>query len=241
MSKGMTKEELRAPDAFISVTERAMNWIYERRQIALLAFVVVFVGSLVYLGVDQFNQYQNKKVAEIVYKAEKPLRSYLISLVGTKDKAATIDETQFKPLFEEWQKAIDAHPSSRASLISFMNMTQLLREKGQLDTVKSMTEQLKPSLSKSDFLWALWRFQKAGIFVETGETDKAISSLQEITKEKDANWLHGEALLRMGMIYEKTNKDLAIQTYEKILSEHGQTSAAPTARRLLDQIKQKNG
>lgn len=241
MSKGMTKEELRAPDVFISVTERIMNWIYERRQIAALILFVLILGGVGYASWQQYSLYQNKKTTEIVYKAEKPLRSYLIALVGTADKPGVVNEAEFKPLVESWQTVLLQNKSKKPALVSFMNMTQLLREKGQIEIVKNLTEQMQPSLSKSDFLWALWRFQKAGIFAEVGETDKAISSLQEITKEKEAGWLQGEALLRMGMIYEKTNKDQAIAAYEKVLSEHGKTSAAQTAKRLLDQIKQKNG
>lgn len=237
----MSKEELRTPDVFISYAEKILRWIYERRQIVFSVVVIVLIGSAAYLGWQQFATYQNKKAAEAIYKEEKPLRSYLIALIGTPGKPATVNETDLKPLVEKWQKVLGENKSKRASIISFMNMTQLLREKGQLETVKSMTESLNPSLSKSDFLWGLWRFQKAGLFTEVGDNDKAISALQEIAKEKEAGWLHGEALLRLGMIYEKTDKNQAIVTYEKILSEHGQTAAAAQARRLLDQIKQKNG
>ena len=237
----MSKEELRTPDAFLSYVEKAFHWIFERRHIVFTVAFALLLGSAAYLGWQQFSAYQNKKAAEAIYKKEKPLRSYLVALIGTANKPAQADEATLKPLVEKWQKALEENKSKRAAIISFMNMTQLLREKGQLDTVKSMTESLNPSLSKSDFLWGLWRFQKAGLFSEVGETDKAISSLQEITKEKEAAWLHGEALLRLGMIYEKTDKNQAVVTYEKILSEHGQTAAAAQARRLLDQIKQKNG
>ena len=236
----LSKEELRAPDAFVSYTEKAMQWMYERRQIVFTLVLLAFLGSAGYVGWQQFELYQNKKAAEAIYKEEKPLRTYLVNLVGVAGKPATVNEAELRPLVEKWQKALNENKSKRASIISFMNMTQLLRERGQLETVKSMTESLNPPLAKTDFLWALWRFQKAGVFTEVGENDKAISSLQEITKEKEAGWLHGEALLRLGMIYEKTDKNQAIATYEKILAEHGQTAAAATARRLLDQIKQTN-
>lgn len=240
MSKGMTKEELRAPDAFISYSDKILKFILDYKHIVISVVLVIFTGSLGYLGWQQYESYQNRKATEAIYKDEKPLRSYLTGLIDSAGKAKTIDEAELKPLVEKWQAALNANKQRRAAVISFMNMTQLLREKGQLEIVKSMTENMNPPLSKKDFLWALWRFQKAGIFVEAGENDKAVASLQEITKEKQADWLHGEALLRLGMIYEKTDKNQAIQTYEKILAEHGQTSAAATAKRLLDQIKQKN-
>lgn len=238
---GLSKEELRSPDAFVAYVEKAMHWLYERRQIAAAIVLVLFIGSAAYLGWQQFEVYQNKKAAEAIFKDEKPLRAYLVNLVGTPTKPAVVSEADLKPLVEKWQKALNDNKGQRAAIISFMNMTQLLREKGQLETVRAMTETLNPSLKKSDFLWALWRFQKAGVFSETGENDKAIASLQEIIKEKQANWLHGEALVRLGMIYEKTDKNQAMAAYEKVLAEHSQTAAAAMARRLLDQIKQKNG
>lgn len=262
MSEKIDKEELKAPDAFVSTTEKFFKWIEDHFQLIGMLLGAVLVVSLSWIG---FNYYESKKeqqAADLIYAAEAELRvaetrvrderaKKLESLAGGKKAAKSAEirppdyKTDFAPAVVKIKTQIQAHQKTKAALISALNLSYFLMQQEQYPEALAVLDLPTYKPSANDVLNGFWLMHRGLTYLENEKPDEAIAAYESVVKATGLKAFHPEALLKLGVAFElKGNPAKARESYERLTREFPKTEASSSAHqylRLLDLNQSQQG
>lgn len=259
MSKKFDKEELReikGPDAFVATSERILDWIARNALLVFGAAGLVVVGVAAWLGMNYLNYLKEQKAVDAIYSAESELKKAETKVREDRAKAmqealdpkkgksaatpqAPVDFAKdYAPLVEPVKAAIQSHSSTRAAVVSALNLSYFLMQQKQFAAALEVLSLPSFRPGNSDVVSGFWHMHRGLTLIENQKPEDAIQVYKEVVAANELKAFHPEALLKLGVAYEaKGEPNLAKENYEKLTREFPNTEASTSAQqylRLLD-------
>lgn len=253
------EKEAKTPDAFLTTSDHLLKWAEKHGRLIGSLAALLFFGGLIWTGVGQVRNYKEKTATREIYIAEQLLikkqeevakkeakvrEDFAKAQEGKKqkDKAAlpAIPPVDFSANYEAAARAIelavDAHRDTEAAAAAALRLSSLYRDFKKVQEAEGILARIK--LSESNFLYPLIEMQKATLAMEAGDYNRAQTGFEQLSRNKAAEFLQAEALLKQGLCLEKLEqKDRAKEIYNRLSTEFPESQASRTAKgylRLLD-------
>lgn len=252
-NKKQSEIDARTPDAFLTLSDKLLKWVEDNAIIIGGVVTLALVVGLGMLAYDQWTNYSERKAAGRIYEAEAVLnqkREEQSKLESNRleemakniaDKKANVKKPEptkvdFEATFAgpaaAYEKAILADKNSQAASIAAINLAGFYLTNNKTELAASLLEQVGGGGSGT--LKALLQAQRATLAMEKGDYEKAIGEFDQIVKNKEVDFLHSIALLKIGVCYERLQQtDRAKETYIRVSTEFGDTESARTAKGYL--------
>ncbi len=257
MSKKDFKDQVKAPDAFISTSTRVLNWI-EKHARAVVAVVVL--ACLVGAGLTGYSYWQSSvesRAAEAIYKYEAELKAVEARIreergelmremskkkSNPKDPIRPVDyEKDYAQIVGKLKNEIKAHRKTRTALISALNLSYFLVQQKRFEEALEVISIPSFEPSRSDLLAGFTLMHKGLVLIENGKADEAIETYQRLLDSSALKAFHSEALLKQGIAWElKGDLAKAKDTYENVARSYPNTDASTSASQFLRLLELKS-
>jgi predicted negative regulator of RcsB-dependent stress response len=267
VSAKMDKEMLKNTDIFISTSDKIFEFIERHFKTFTAILCLILVIAIGYVGYGYVLSSQERHAAEALYQPEAALKKVfsdrsearskkMLDLANSKalDKAkiAKLEDVQpidyskdYAPLVDKVKTEIANHASTKAAMVSALNLAFFLLEQKQFSEALAVLDLPKYQPGKGDTLEGFWLMHRGLVYLENQKPDEALAAYQTVVNSPALKVFHPESLLKLGVCYDlKGNNDKARETFEKLGREFPETEASATAQqylRLLDLKSQKAG
>ncbi len=229
---------------FITKSNLWVQKYFKYISFALLAGILAIGLSFLYF---YWQKKENKTASTLLYQAKKELAQAeqkaggdtlsfdnTQNFFGQTKKAKYTAElntqvNQYINLIKQWI-------SKPAGLSAVAEMAYFLHQYGKHKEALSLLNIANP-YKKKNLIGFLIAFQSGTYFMDQGEYEKAIKNFQFITKEKKAEWLWPDTLLKMALVYEKQNKtDQARKIYRRIKTDFSDSQISDIAMQYMNAL-----
>ncbi len=185
------KELLKGPDEFLTVSERAVIFIREHLRQFQYVGVAIAALILIYLGINGYLRYINKK-------GQQAYNSAYYSLVKTLNEDA--DQEGLEKSRELFQKVIDDYGFSKVSRLAAPEIANIkFREKKYDEAIALYREYMKEVPEKSPYE-TLAKLALSACYEAKGEFSAAVDLLKEILSET-GDFFKEQAMLALARVY----------------------------------------
>lgn len=258
------EKELRKPDAFLQKLNNAYQWALGHTTtilVALAVFAVVGIGTSIWGYFHEKNEAEwqekyagiEKRLLDVRQKFDEAEQKSQLQAAKKDPKAEAVTGLPTGDLAKDYgtipadlEALINAAPKTRAAEMAALNLAELQVRHGQNDLAMATLEKVNQNDGTSDLVSALVVNSKANLRADKGDCAGALTLWEKIVRNSNANFLHDESRLRMGLCYETMN-DLAKaeQVYTELATKDIQggrdldSTAAKDAERYLRLLKVK--
>ena len=214
------KELLKAPDEFLTFSEKAYNYISEHARHFIIGIITVLVLVVLVIGIQWYRQNRRTQAVAAYNDALKMIPSAENNDVPKLETAAAV--------MEQVAQKYSTLATGRAALLELGwlqyrlgNYDQaLLSYQKFLDNMKDEERHLKPLVLNS-----------MGYALEAaGELEKAAATWKDI-ETLPGDFLKEEALLCLGRVYSGLNRpEEAKKSYQELLEKYPNTGSAELAK-----------
>ena len=194
----MSNKPSKEPDAFIGLAEKTAKAIEGNQKPLLSAVVILFLAGATYGLVETYQKMQEEKSIEKLYQAEAPLNK----------KIEGLEKSAFEALKDKKGDDVD---------------TAAIRDEAvQLSDIEQELASLA-AFARSDAgskAAARGGIRAAALYSKYGQSDQALSLLQDISKSYDkGSFYYGPIKMSLGTLFvEKGDLDSAIAQFQDILN-----------------------
>lgn len=190
------KELVKKPDEFITLSSRVIVFAKgHSRQFEYLGIVVVCL-ILIYLGVNTYLKYVNKKGQGTYNMAYYTL---------VKNMGSEKDQNDLKRSEELFNQVIDKYGMSKAALLALPESAYLKFLQKQYDQAISGYQEFLNKVSEEPYQ-SLARMALAVCYEEKGDFEKAIQTLERIKSGPD-DFFKEQAMLNLARVYRLAHKE----------------------------------
>jgi predicted negative regulator of RcsB-dependent stress response len=220
------KELLKGPDEFLTVSSRAVIFFNEHaRQFSYVGAAIVLI-ILVYLGVNFYMNYINKK-GQIAYNQA----YYTIS----KDADSKTETDNLKQLEALFAKVTDKYGRSKASRLALPELANLKFRGSNYDEAISYYNRFLSKVPEDNAYRSLAMLALAACYEEKEEYQKSIDILKQIVSAP-ADFFRDQTMFSLARVYRLSNQQEKSRETLKEFVEKFQTSPfLPIAKALLDE------
>jgi len=205
------KELLKGPDEFLTVSGRAILYVKEHAKPFKVAGGILVGAALVYLGVNYYMNYANKKGQE-AYDAA------YYEVIKTKEAKA--DDEALKKSEDLFKKVITDHGLSKVSRLAPPQVAHLkFLEKKYDEAARLYQEFLKQTLENTVYR-SLALLALAASYEGQGDFARAVETLQQILSSSEPSFKE-QATLNLARIYGLSNQpDKAKETLKDFIEKY---------------------
>lgn len=248
MSKKISKEELRSPDAFVKTMEQGYSFTTKYgKAIASVVIILLLVAvGLVVSGMLQDRretkavqalytpQSQYKKLQDQFQAAKAPVDPKA-DPKAAKPAAATGDlQKDYGSVIPGFESVIKEHSGTVAAGQAAVYLATIYQEHGKLDEAKATLEQPLKDLKSGTLIYSVANMVYGNILASQDNCKDAVA-----TFEKVKNFLSVDASVKAGVCYEKLGQlDQAAEMYRKASTE-SESSSSLAAKGYLRALEQK--
>ena len=217
--------------------------------------LIVVISGLIVFGFFLFYFYwqktENKKASEFLYQARKELilaeqkaGGDVMSIDDGKNFFGQTKKAEYSPemdqFVQQYISVIKKWISKPVGLSAVVEMSHFLYQYEKKEDALNLLKAAEPYVKKN-LIGFMIHFQIGTYLMDKSKYEEAIQSFQFIVKEKKAEWLWPEALLKIALCYEGQNKQTqAEETYKKIKDQFLDTKAGDKATRYFNLLKVQN-
>ncbi|MFC1820253.1 tetratricopeptide repeat protein [Thermodesulfobacteriota bacterium] len=195
-TKVSRKELLKKPDEFITFSARVIIYAREHsRQVGYLGAVVVGL-ILIYLGINTYMNYVNKKGQNMYNMAY-----YTI----VKNLGVEKNQEDLKKSEELFNQVIDKYGISKAARLALPELAYVKFLQKEYDEAISKYQEFLNEVSDDPYQ-SLARMALAVCYEEKGEFEKALQTLEQIGSGPD-DFFKEQAMLSLARVYRITHKE----------------------------------
>ncbi len=247
MSTHSSKNDAKTPDIVTQELKKGFQWTTAHAKLTIFvsaAFVALGIGYSVYKYLaDQTEEKAQEayyKVEEEYQKLQESARPKPAAKPAKGEKAAAAEApvvVDYEPLAQKFATVTADHPGSRAALLAYLNFSEIKAKDKKYEEIIQSADKIKVG---SDLLSALVLMQKGNAQADMKDCTKALSTWEQILKMKSAQSIYPEVHLQQALCYESVQDTThAEETYNKILAEAKDSSAAKSAEKYLRLMKTK--
>lgn len=247
---GLSKEELKKPDVFISGVSKAWSGIEKYRMIVFSVAVVLLLSGAGYSiyswqlnrteAQAQGQYFLAKKTLDEASKAFEIDKEAVIAAEKKNEKppmpkvkSGNLDQ-DFGPAVEKLEEVVKKHPTTKAAVMAGLELSSLFQEYKQQDRTLSIMETLEKTTKPSEIVHGFVLLHKGNALQMKGDCGAAIASWEKVVAQTGLQILHAEALLRQGLCHENLgDKTKAQETYRRLSQDFADTDAGKAAKRYL--------
>lgn len=236
MTSKITKDDLRAPDTFHSVSDMLFQWIEKNaKPIAGVIGLALLVG-IGWITYGFVATRAETAASEALYG---PLDEVKKAELKMHDEKAPVDYANgLAPAIAKLEEAIKKHSGTRVSLVTAMEAAVVLFQQKRFDEARVILNLSGYRPSSGDVMSGLFRLHKGLAELESKKVDEAIATFKSILDTSGLKEFHAEALLKLGICFEqKGDLTQAREAYAKASRQFPDSEAAASAlqySRLLD-------
>lgn len=257
----ITKEDLKTPDAFLTLADRVGHWLTDRAKP-----IAVFVALLVVLGIGysafnmiqrsqeesasqalfQFEQKiedvklaQAKKQRELIEKLSKDYQGDEKKLKEAMDTVTPLDfDKDFAANAQIWGQAIEQYKNTQSAQLARLRLAKLYLDYDKRDLAEPVLRSAIAEAAKGSSTYGLARTMLASVLSHHGKIDEAKSILQEVIEDSSLTYLHSEALLKLGVLNQESGDlKLAEESFRRVTTEFADSEAGAAAKLYLRMIQ----
>jgi predicted negative regulator of RcsB-dependent stress response len=251
MTTKLSKDDIKNPDALTQELKKGFVWSVQHSNI-LIAVIALFILSGV--GYSAYSYFQNKKnhtllekyyQAERAYYTQKELFEAPPPMLGKDGKTVTpttakptgdLDQDYGKSL-SLWNELIQQAPGSQAAMMAALHVSDLYSQYNKKDLALATINKIVPC---SDLLTALVLDKKASLQAENGDCKTALSTWEDVLKNKHAGFMTNDVKLKKGLCFENLNDASQAQAmYTQVRDADSNSPTAKTAEKYLRVLQTK--
>lgn len=240
-SEKMTKQELRAPDAFQLYGAEASDWLMKRQQYIGAAVVVLIVGGLVASVVHYFSSRSEEKASKALGQALLVLERPVVEISAELKSAVPDQELPFKSAAEKDQKIFDelnqfrtTYKGSDAAATAALPLGKAAYRMGKYDEALAAFGDFIKSADKKDPLLASAREGQGYAYEAQTKLDDALGAFREMDKVESGEFMQGMGKYHQARILvEQGKKDEAAQLLADLQAGQANTAAGRLATERL--------
>lgn len=256
MKKKISKQDIKSPDAFISFADRVGKALAENIKPILIVVglaLVIGVGLVVKRQLDlaaeraaQADIYQIEREIEEIQRqveekraAEEAERLEKITEKASNEKPKPSEikvdyEKDIAPLATQLEGVIRQYEGTRSAAVAKVNLAAIYLQHERYELAKNLLDPLIGVLDADSSLYGLARMQLASALSYLDQVDKSVTLLKEVLGRMELDYLHAEALLKMGILYQQMGDyDQARDMYRRAETEFGNTESGKSAKNYL--------
>ncbi|MBN2033466.1 MAG: tetratricopeptide repeat protein [Deltaproteobacteria bacterium] len=184
------KDLLKSPDEFLTLTERALNFVRDRARYFHFAGIAVAAVALVYIGVTTYLNYVDQKAQDAYFTAYSEVREEKAEL----EKA----EELFKKVAKEYR-------FSSVSKLVAPQIGYLKYGEKKYDEALAFYKTFVNQFSEGSPYHSLATLALAAVHEQKGEPDKGIDLLRDLSSIP-GNVFMEQTLLSLGRLYQLTDQ-----------------------------------
>jgi tetratricopeptide (TPR) repeat protein len=220
------KELLKAPDEFLTFSERVFQWIGDHSQQVTTGLLVILALVLLTMGVRWYMGYSHQQA----------VAAYNRATTGLSSPQPTPQQDQ--AVIKELEKLIDDHSGAKPARYALLDLGRLYFKQKEYDKALGVYQAWLDKASADDA--RMIPFVKSGLaytLEAKGDLAQAAAVWEEIRKGNAAT-MNDEALLSLARLYLGQNrKDDARKTYQDLIQAMPDSAQADIARSKLASIK----
>lgn len=234
----LDKQEIKKPDAFLKLASELTAFVSKHRGAVI---GVLLLGALSSAGIGIYVYYQDTVEAsaqEALFQARKKLRPELSIPLGQQAPATTAKKLNDDSI-NELNQVMTKFPKSRAAVVAAIELSQAYLDENKGTDAVTAIKKVNPSVSSSDILYGIYKYQLGKALSASGQCDEAVSHLNAIANSNGpASVFKSGALLQTGLCYESMKQtEKAIEIYERVSKEFSDGASADSARKYLRLLK----
>lgn len=153
------------------------------------------------------------------------------------EKASGDLEKDYGIILQGFQKIIEKHPGTQASIMSTMTMNEIYLKYQKPELALQTTSKIKTG---NNLLSSLLLTQKGTIQANLNDCKSALETWGQVLKNKNAQFVHSDVLLKQALCYETMNDSVkATESLNKVIAESKDGAISKTAEKYLRIIKSK--
>lgn len=258
----LTKQDLKGPDAFISIMHRLSAWAAHHIKAISSVLAAIAVAAVIWAGYGIYkdskeNSAQVKlfavqkeiktiedefKKAETPPPPEPPKKDKKDKVVKEAPKPEGVKRTgeiskDYRNTLESYKSVISEFPRTQAAVLAALDLGRIYYDYKDYEATVSL---LEPQWKKANHpaLRGLCLDQLATAYEAKGDCQNAISKWQEIENDKAMSFLLGPSLIKVGLCQEKLkNFDKAEAAYIRAQSLTNDPESSRTAKKYLRFLK----
>jgi tetratricopeptide (TPR) repeat protein len=217
--KTTRKELLKSPDEFLTLTERATNYVREHSRVFHYAGIVVAVAAVLYLGATTYLNHVDKQ-GQTAYDAAYAL--------------AAEEKPDLHKMTALFDKVAEDYRLSKVSRLVPAQVGYLrYQEKKYTEAVADYNAFMKQS-GKNSLYRSLSKLAVAACYEEAGEAAKAIDILKEL-KSSPQNPFMEQTLLSLARVYRLSKQtDKAKEVYKEFVERFKASPFVSMAKAYVD-------
>lgn len=259
MSKKLSKEEVKSPDAFLATSDRVARVLSKNSKPIFAIVTLAVIAGFIAIGVNTYNEHKESEAQSSIYQVAAQLeerqqkveeqrlasqgekKTVEASAAENKASAPVDFEKEYAPIVSEFQKVIDQHQGTRAAAVASLDLATFLVSHERLDEAIDVLQNASKNTAQDELLAVLTKAQLASVLSKKDQLDEAITQLKSLLDNKQAEFIHPQVTLQLGVIYEqKQEYDLARDMYRRASNEYADTQAGQTAKNYLRLLNLKN-
>jgi tetratricopeptide (TPR) repeat protein len=235
-SQKMTKQELRAPDAFQLYGAEASDWLMKRSQYIGAAVAVLIVGGLVHYFSNRNEEKASKQLGYALQVLDRPVIATTENL-----QAPPGGEPPFKSDKEKDEAIVKslgdfraANKGTEAAVTAALPMGKAQYRLGDFDGAAASFTEFTKEANKKDPLMAS-AYEGLGYAHEAkGQLDQALAAFQEMSKVDSGEFLQGMGQYHQArVLVAQGKKDEAAQLLADLKAAQANTAAGRQATERL--------
>jgi len=225
--KRTRKELLKSQDEFITFSTRAIRFVRGNSTYFYYLGILLAAIILVYLGMNTYTKYKNRKAQE-AYNIAYYALSKNIGQEADPEKIAQSDE--------QFQRVIEEYPGTKAGKLALPELASLRFEEKKYDEAISLYEQFLKKEKHRPAYQSLARMALAICYEEKGEPQRAIEILEKLYNNPD-NFIAEQSMLSLARLYRDTNQyEQAKKILKEFVEQYQQSPFLPFAKAYLNRL-----
>ena len=226
MAQRMTRKQLLKQDDITETASDVTHWLAAHWQkVAAAAAALVFVAGIV--GIWAWMGERSRKQATVAFDAG------LVSFEEA-ERAGFANSPRMESALASFEQAADLAGDRKPGGVARFYQGTTLYRLGRTEEALPILVKLAEDEEDGSTLDGSVKSLLASAWAETGQTEQAVSLLEEVVTANDVGFPADQALMQLGRVQQNAERpELARAAWERIVNEYPQSPAAAEARRLL--------
>lgn len=225
--KRTRKELLKSQDEFITFSTKAIRFVRGNSTYFYYLGIVLAAIILVYLGMNTYAKYKNRKAQE----------AYNIAYYAlSKNFGQEADPEKIAQSDEQFQRVIEEYAGTKAGKLALPELASLRFEEKKYDEAISLYEQFLKKVKNRPSYESLARMALATCYEEKGEPQRAIEILEKLYNNPD-NFIAEQSMLSLARLYRDTDQyEQAKKILKEFVEQYQQSPFLPFAKAYLNRL-----